>query len=511
MLIQVATSYINMKDTLIRALKLHQSGDLEAANDIYSELLQEYPQDVDLLYLVSLVAYQAGSTLDAVHLIAYSIKQTPQESLPYFLLGFLSNKLDWDKQCMEAYQRAVVRKSDFAEALSNLGFAYTTYNQYEQALRCYKAAVQMRTSTYAAYIGMAVTLSRMGLQKDALDAIGIVSRIRPDLCREEESERDLLARIEQSEPILYEPPVLFPTEHQRLEPENVSASRETGTNESENTEAREAAHVVKSKPRVSILHQLPGSGGSLVIKCLSTLPGVSLLNNVHPQGHLTKLYPVHLFQQAQSWYQLFSDSEKQSLTGKQIDFLTAMKMIHQRIADQGNHLLLRSWSHLDFIGKPFLDEPSGTFSLSEILKDEFDVKEYAVVRHPVETWRNFQQYEILQNAGGIDAFLKGYREFAECADKTGYTAYESFCREPDQHFREICSKLELPYDSQFLERWKFENRVGREPGEQLESIDPANTPEIDSDLLEQFEINFDYWSLLKKLGYEHPEITKQEL
>ena len=61
------------------------------------------------------------------------------------------------------------------------------------------------------------------------------------------------------------------------------------------------------KPVIRLIHHMARTGGTLICKCLACMKQVIMLSEIHPLG--TRMFnPV---QQAQTWYQLFSEQEIQ--------------------------------------------------------------------------------------------------------------------------------------------------------------------------------------------------------
>lgn len=478
-----------MTDKLQQALTLHRQGELDSAHQIYSELLKQNPEDADVIYLISLVALQINKHIDAINILVHAIQQNDTEPRYLFAMGYISQDLGWDEQAQNAYEKAIVLKPDFSEAFSNMGNLHTEFNRYPQAMQCYQAAINTNAKTYSAYIGLAVTLLRMGLKAEAIETIELAIKIQPAVSQPGESAEQSLERLASSKPILYQPPVVC--SESRTEPSGI-----------------EAPHIRKPKPKLRILHQLPISGGAMIAKCVAVLPSICLFNNIHPRNPEVKTYGQNIFFQADQWYHLFTGQDKQELSGKNLSYDEGIRLIHDRLMQRDKIMVIRSWSHLDFMGAPFIDAPAYTLALTEVLKDAFDLRQAATLCHPIANWKNLCQLQIMHGSLTLDNFMRGYLAFAEATESMGRIQYEQFMSNPEAEMKKLCTSLELPYDASFLERWKFEMRIGSEPGDNPESIHPLKEPHYNSPLVESFEANFDYWPSLKVAGYEHPEISE---
>ena len=103
-----------------------------------------------------------------------------------------------------------------------------------------------------------------------------------------------------------------------------------------------------SKPVIRVIHHLACSGGTLFSKCLSALPNVYLLSEVHPNTDLgvdmerpryspTDITSLARYANIPLWNELADKIFKQSI-------ITA----HEHVESLGGILLLRDHTHADF-------------------------------------------------------------------------------------------------------------------------------------------------------------------
>lgn len=472
-----------MSDKLQQALQLHRNQQLNEAHQLYSELLNEAPSP-EVVYLISLVAIQINKHLDAINLITHAVRMSPQEPLYLFAMGFLAQEMHWKDQCIEAYQKAVVLRPDFTEAMTNLAFAYTEYNDYEQALRCYRTALRLNPQAYPAYVGLAITLSRMGLTKDALDTLDIALTVRPDIAQDGETPKATLTRLESAKPLLYQPPITVPNTPKPA--------------------ANTSARVKKEKPILRIIHQLPMSGGSVIARSVAVLPEVTLFDNIHPLNQQLNRAAANIFAQANNWYHLFSDADKQALQGKSVNYAEGVRLIYDRLAERGKTMVVRSWSLLDFISSPIYENVERKLALNEALQEHFEIRQIATTRHPIENWVSLKKLQLMRSLT-LDRYMEGYEAFATFAEQMGYIRREDFGDDPDATLQQLCKQLDIPFDPVYRNRWKFEPHIEAEADDGIEHITKAPTDDHPQAILEDFEANMHYWSVLKRLGYTHPE------
>ncbi|MHC4759520.1 MAG: O-linked N-acetylglucosamine transferase family protein, partial [Planctomycetota bacterium] len=263
------------------------------------------------------------------------------------------------------------------------------------------------------------------------------------------------------------------------------------------------------KPPMRIFHNMARSGGTLVCKCIGSMEKTILLSEIHPSGH-KYFNPIR---QAHQWYNLLHPVDLDLLNRKQnIGFSTAIKLIEARCSEIGRQLVIRDWAHLDFIAVPFLQKPKFQMSLVDHLKPHFDVKQIALVRHPIDQWLSLNKLNVMKGHLDIENYLKGYLEFARQAAQIGYIRYEDFTADPVWQMKIICEKLELDYDEEFINKWYDYKKITGDTGKQsrgskLREIKSLPRQHVQPELLEKFRENENYSQALKLLNYQDVEET----
>ncbi len=242
----------------------------------------------------------------------------------------------------------------------------------------------------------------------------------------------------------------------------------------------------------------------MISRSLACMRGIALLSEVHPAG----ISIINPFAQAMEWHGLPGEERLRRLFRHgTASFPEAMGAILEAAEERGLALVLREWSHLDFIGMPPLAWPTGRSMLAEIL-GAYELVRIATVRHPLDQWLSFQETGNLVTVP-LDHFLRACRRFAESVQEIGFLRYEDFCRAPETFMQELCRRLQLPYDPTFLERqadWQNitgdrRGTVGRDPGRIAVLPRRKVTPEM----LAEIESSPDYRATLDLLGYQPAE------
>lgn len=260
-----------------------------------------------------------------------------------------------------------------------------------------------------------------------------------------------------------------------------------------------------TKPTIRVLRHMARSGGTVISKCLAVMDSVALLSEIHPLGQ-QQFNPVR---QALEWHGLvnMADVTRWQRLRPPMGFGRAIAEIEARARERGRTLIIREWSHLDVIGRPYC-QPTGRFLLGEALAPRFKIAQAITVRHPVDQYLSLARLEVVQGMG-VPEYLRGCRVFAEWAHAEGFVRYEDFTRDPDAALTDICARLRMPFDTTYRQRWATYDKItgdvakqnaGRGVAEaEIRSLPRRETP---PGLLEEFRRSDDYHRTIELLGYD---------
>ena len=258
-----------------------------------------------------------------------------------------------------------------------------------------------------------------------------------------------------------------------------------------------------SKPVIRIVRNLARSGGTLIGKCLGCMDHVTLLSEVHP----AELGTTNPMMQAHKWFDLLNTKDLSRWKVRPPNMLQFVTLCETRARAKGNQLVLRDWSHLDYIGVPFV-KPGYGFGLADALCDVYEIKTAITTRHPVDQYLSLMQLPIVAQKLGFDAYLRGCVRFAEYASEHGFSRYEDFTKDPDGVLKEMCEDLGLVFDAKYVDKWHRyttitgDTSAGLGRGSTKKTIQSFGRKPMDDGLLGAFRENADYTRVCELLGYE---------
>jgi Flp pilus assembly protein TadD len=185
-----------ISDALAIAVQHHQAGRLQAAEQVYRQILATSPSIPEAWYLLGMIGYQQGQYAIAIEHIGRAIGLKPDYAEAHFNLGNAykaQGKLDEAVACyrtflklkpdnpdvhnnlgnalqaqgkldeaIACYRSALELKPDFAEALNNLGFSLQCQRQLKEALACYDKSLAHKPDHALAHSNRALVWLLMG-------------------------------------------------------------------------------------------------------------------------------------------------------------------------------------------------------------------------------------------------------------------------------------------------------------------------------------------------------------
>jgi len=207
------------------------------------------------------------------------------------------------------------------------------------------------------------------------------------------------------------------------------------------------AKLESTKPCVWVLHNMPRSGGTLVSKCFGAMNSHVLLSEIHPDAQHALSFNV--LRQAQQWHGLLPETD-----WRETNFVDAVTQIEQALRADAKQLILRDWSHVDYLGPPVTNEPSFKPALLDALRNHFDLKSIQLVRHPLDAWLSLRRLDLIKKHQiDLAQFLAAYRLYLRNTKADCRLVYEDFLQSPTEQLKFACDTVGLTFDPTYQDRW----------------------------------------------------------
>ncbi|RAI00932.1 hypothetical protein DLJ53_17035 [Acuticoccus sediminis] len=257
-----------------------------------------------------------------------------------------------------------------------------------------------------------------------------------------------------------------------------------------------------AKPRVAIVSHLASSGGTAISKCLGTMGGVTLLSEIHPMASLS-MVSFNPLDQYRRWFGL-SDTLKGEIDALancgEATVVDILECLAVDAARRGTILLLRDWSHVDYVAGGGLP-PRRRPSLLELVAPRMATSVLVTTRHPLDVWLSMVSSRFAKPEA-IGPVMGGFRHFAEYAATNGFLTYEAFTEAPDRWLREATGRLGLPFDPTWSETWADYRTITGDSGRRSGDIAPRPRRPVSEETTALVNVNSDYRRACALLGYD---------
>jgi tetratricopeptide (TPR) repeat protein len=150
------------------AIQHHQAGRLQAAEQIYRQILSAEPNQADALHLLGVIAHQVGKHGVAVEYIKRAIALKGNVANYHNNLGEAYRSLRRLPEAVVCYRRAQQLMPNSAEVHNNLGNALRDLNELEQSVLCYRRALQLMPDYAEAHNNLGNALHDQGKLAEAV-------------------------------------------------------------------------------------------------------------------------------------------------------------------------------------------------------------------------------------------------------------------------------------------------------------------------------------------------------
>ncbi|CAN2042389.1 protein O-GlcNAc transferase [Candidatus Magnetomoraceae bacterium gMMP-15] len=168
-------SIISNSYSLGAAVRHHKTGHLKEAEIIYNQILADKPDDANALHLLGVFAYDCGKNDLAVSLIQKAISYEPCTAIFHYNLGLAFQAQNRFEDALKHFQKALDLKPDYAEARENLAIAHNNFGiklkkqkKIEDALKHYQKALKLRPDFAEIYNNIATAFQNQGYLNSAI-------------------------------------------------------------------------------------------------------------------------------------------------------------------------------------------------------------------------------------------------------------------------------------------------------------------------------------------------------
>jgi Flp pilus assembly protein TadD len=170
-------------DALARGLALHRAGELQAAEQVYRQVLDEHPAHAEALHRLGALALQTGHVPQAVQLIEQAIRVDPAVAEYHNNLGSAYLTAGRNDEARGQFETAICLDPGMPDGHYNLGVVQYALGQLDQAATSYRHSLQLRPTNPFAHNNLGDLLRELGSPDDALVHLNQAVALAPEYAK----------------------------------------------------------------------------------------------------------------------------------------------------------------------------------------------------------------------------------------------------------------------------------------------------------------------------------------
>ena len=183
------------EDQLQPLIGLYSQGQLQQALDEASQLLQKFSKSVALFNIIGASNKGLGRLDAAIEAYNKVLAIKPDYAEAYYNMGVTLQEQGKLEKAIEAYNKALAIKPDYAKAYSNMGVTLKEQCKLEEAIESYNKALAIKPDYADAYSNMGNALREQGKLEEAIEAYNKALAIKPDYARVIENSQSLAVQL----------------------------------------------------------------------------------------------------------------------------------------------------------------------------------------------------------------------------------------------------------------------------------------------------------------------------
>ena len=198
------------------------------------------------------------------------------------------------------------------------------------------------------------------------------------------------------------------------------------------------------------------SGGTILNRCLGSLPGTVILSELNPLGGGKGIGPVSyrtIKSQSKNWYGI-------DLSSDDDHFVESALELEEICRSSDKQLIIRDWTYVNFMSAQENNyHPPNRFLILEALKDHCHLVPFAFVRDAIDVYLSIAKH-IEMSDFDLTSFSGHYATYVKAliASHIPLFRYEDFILDPESIMKSICESTGLTYSPAFRDFHEF-NKV----------------------------------------------------
>lgn len=205
--------------------------------------------------------------------------------------------------------------------------------------------------------------------------------------------------------------------------------------------------IAPSTPVLRSIHHFACTGGTLISRCIGSMPNTQVLSEIDPLSPLTSsvtFMPADLVSLTR-----FSSRPPARSEELLAIFLAGLRTLHEQSLNHGIQIVLRDHSHSYFCCGPL---QAGRPTLRELLQQSYEMCSLVTVRHPLNSYLSLRHNSWVHfSPDTLEEYALRYENFLDHHRDLDIIRYEDFLAHPDIVMQNLCDRLALPFNPAFQE------------------------------------------------------------
>lgn len=167
-------------ERIAAALRHHHRGELDQAQAIYQQILQEQPKHAPAMHLLGVIHHQKGNYARAAECIQDAIRLDSANADYHANLALALTARGRYEEALAEFDRTIHLKPDHAEAHISRGNVLKDLGRLDEAISAYRQGITVKPDLAEAHYNLAVVLSDRGRLDDAVGAYRRAVALKPD-------------------------------------------------------------------------------------------------------------------------------------------------------------------------------------------------------------------------------------------------------------------------------------------------------------------------------------------
>jgi hypothetical protein len=250
---------------------------------------------------------------------------------------------------------------------------------------------------------------------------------------------------------------------------------------------------------VRTLHHLACSGGTLLSKCIASMPGVQLLSEIDPLSPLAGgPKPATRFAPSDIALRLRQGTRAVKQEALVALFQAEIRTVHDAMCRVGQRLVIRDHAHSHFTYGPGV---ACRPTLREMIAAVSPVRSVVTVRNPFDSFTSLRRNGWIHfEPGDFGSYCDRYHAMLDAYADVPVVRYEDLLSDPQATMARLCQLLDVPFSRRFVTTFSAFEMTGDSGRSGAELAARPRAPES-VELEAAWRANSSLRSLLDRLGY----------